>query len=965
MSNLHRRAATFVALSLAFSGCQSNPIDSFICENIGEEFEIVDALILPGAASTLPYQFSPNYEGLSEFPSFALVNAPDWLQIDETSGGLSGTPAVNDVHAGQSFLISICDETDRTRSVFEASLQVEHREAYVPKGAYDFHLHDYDGNPRELRNHLAGDLSGEVIFVQSHAVSPSGNHVEDPDGDHTKSRFAPNVNAWRDAQLLFIPATEEPPTTVDVEVFRGKDSLGVFPMAHPNALLNADTPTEWDIQLSLRAWSVVLPYDQVVDSLSLIFTIDRESAKEKSGALRSENIVMAPATAMILRTLRLGMLTHPETQGGQGLLNDPVGHAADYFQTIPLSTLIAASYADMTLERVMVNSGVIYDIDIQGASPGEGGVHKGDMRENVAKSQVSVGINLANIGVTSHNMSQTYTHGIKQTTNHHAWGMYTDPSSGKHVRIQHGLSGGNGIGTLWNSSGNEASHEWGHGYGLGHYPGVNLTPDGRWTWHHGGDSGWSWHMYRNLFRNGIRRITDNAIRYTSDPMSDGTIDSPISQFTYATSYTARQIQAHLAQYDIPDASSPTGYVRWNPELAGFAPVETTRLPIKEEGVPVATLLGAYDLKSMTAVVYPVFHGNHGNIFDLPEPSANTDEDACWLSVTSLDGSVHTIAVAEKPHQGSNANQFHVNLHAQTQPTAAALLCRFGEETTVLDERSFDPTIPELPPVAKVGGPHGIEQIKTLEIAKLNEALRDVEEDIRFRLAPQLRQIVESYPAEEVLAGLDPLPRESVRRILKDRETASILSAILGFSDAQQWDALRLTETVEAVMKEADILSSPQDWVLSASPLTLDNVFIPTHTNANNRLFTEALSGNIEAIDPLDMWMMDVEGKIHSMREPHLCMDLGYGGVTLLTCRSGSASQAWTQNPENGVLRNVSTGSCIDFDRANNALIPYTCHNNWNQRWSRLNNIEAPWFAVLSGQLLDALLQRIPPTQQTF
>ncbi len=52
---------------------------------------------------------------------------------------------------------------------------------------------------------------------------------------------------------------------------------------------------------------------------------------------------------------------------------------------------------------------------------------------------------------------------------HHARGKYANGES------NHGLSGGNGILTLIDSVGNEFSHEIGHHYGLGHYPGSVET----------------------------------------------------------------------------------------------------------------------------------------------------------------------------------------------------------------------------------------------------------------------------------------------------------------------------------------------------------------------------------------------------------------------------------------------------------------------------------------------------------
>src|SRR5690625_5400247 len=72
---------------------------------------------------------------------------------------------------------------------------------------------------------------------------------------------------------------------------------------------------------------------------------------------------------------------------------------------------------------------------------------------------------------------------------HHAQGEY---SNGTQL---HGLSGGNGMLTLIRSIGNEFSHEIGHHYGLGHYPGRDGDDD-FWTTHHH-DSGWGYIAHRS------------------------------------------------------------------------------------------------------------------------------------------------------------------------------------------------------------------------------------------------------------------------------------------------------------------------------------------------------------------------------------------------------------------------------------------------------------------------------------
>ena len=124
------------------------------------------------------------------------------------------------------------------------------------------------------------------------------------------------------------------------------------------------------------------------------------------------------------------------------------------------------------------------------------------MRENTAKSTFSVGINLANWGVTSASMLSHQQPQLTQTViAHHARGKYTNGDQ------THGLSGGNGMLTLYDSVGNEFSHEIGHHYGLGHYPGSQ-GENMFWAAHHA-DSGWGYIAYRNKMRGNLAWHTRN------------------------------------------------------------------------------------------------------------------------------------------------------------------------------------------------------------------------------------------------------------------------------------------------------------------------------------------------------------------------------------------------------------------------------------------------------------------------
>ena len=138
--------------------------------------------------------------------------------------------------------------------------------------------------------------------------------------------------------------------------------------------------------------------------------------------------------------------------------------------------------AVVNVKEVTLPNGKVYKT----ASTVNGGVYDGDMREQIGKALISTGINLANYGVAdSAGSSQQQPNYFRQTVIHQSVGMYANG------RIRHGYSGGNGMATLHDVHGNEFSHELGHGYGLGHYPGG-----GRWSSHHM-DSGWGYDAFRH------------------------------------------------------------------------------------------------------------------------------------------------------------------------------------------------------------------------------------------------------------------------------------------------------------------------------------------------------------------------------------------------------------------------------------------------------------------------------------
>lgn len=904
-------------------------------------------LNLPNAVAEVSYAFRAEVGSLSGDITYRAKQLPEWASIDPATGEITGNPEADDVSA--KVPVSIEATNGKHTVTLSGSLQVEHTAAYLPNTARDFYSQDFEGNKRGLRNDLSGgELRGEVQFVQTHSVAPA-NNFERNQADETQSKYMPRVTALRDALLLFIPDQSVNPTTVDVEVSLHGEPLMTLAMAHPNALPKSDVTGSQDIQYSTQAWSIRLPWETVRNGLSLRFVADRDSDTSRFGDLPAGNIDIGEASQIVFQSIRLGMLTEPGQENGHYTLRDPVMAATDYFQTMPVSKLVMGSYADTVLDRVILRSGVIYDKAVDGASQVDGDVYSGDMRENVAKSQVSVGINMANFGYTSNHMNQGHPHVFKQITNHHAWGMY------QNGRVSHGLSGGNGIGTLYATWGNEASHEWGHAYGLGHYPGQGLTEDGRWAVHHA-DSGWGYiahrdHMRANLF--GVDEL--DAYNFKRDAMSGGSDGGPFSVYTHYTGYSARIIQNDVARLPLPDTSFPSGYKKWNTTTGQYEDFSSSHPAPIEVGVPVATILGGYDPDSTAAVIYPVFHGNYGNVFELPEPDLNAAGDLCWVEVSNAGGNKKQVSVAPDRHNAGSVNQLHFNLHADFRPTSASLLCRREGNIQTLTQTSFDGSIPDLPPVGMVGQDIGYQQLRAREIAEIEVSLMALDATQFAVMNGELATLVASYTDTELR---DELSTEAWQRLeqLKEQDEATREIAVI-LEQARRAN-LTVSETRSRMLRaltENGLIDSADDLVPSGDVIRGNNLFFDSNLDEGGYV---ALTPLPQDLASTPRWTMDLKGRIHPTATPWECLTPVSGRLGLTLCQADNANQRWQYNEQNQQLRNEGSGRCLDYAHHNTTLITYGCTGSWNQTWSGISVSHNRLLSLLDGALLSEVYKTL-------
>ncbi len=278
-------------------------------------------------------------------------------------------------------------------------------------GFFDF---DKLGLARQIRNDLNGNFSAMVQFAQSHVVNPKNN----------ESQFLPRLTTEKDALLLVTPTLEMgDPEDLNAEIYFNNQLIRTIQLKEPSRIAASDQSNADGrprVQFSKRAWTAALTWDEVRPGLSIRIV---DPVNDKAGDLRAEDIDFAAPGELVVQSIRLGLLTDPPKSTGHYMLLEPEKAGTDYFQTIPAARMIVSKYEDMKLDRVMVASGVIYD----SVSATTGDAYSGDMRENTAKSTFSMGINLANWGMTSSSMqSQEQPQVTQSVVIHHARGNYSN-----------------------------------------------------------------------------------------------------------------------------------------------------------------------------------------------------------------------------------------------------------------------------------------------------------------------------------------------------------------------------------------------------------------------------------------------------------------------------------------------------------------------------------------------------------
>lgn len=419
---------------------------------------------------------------------------------------------------------------------------------------------------------------------------------------------------------------------------------------------------------SNNTWSVVLPEYCILPKMS-IHLIQGDGAR--AGVLK--NIRVSAPTHLMINTIDIGMLTTP--RGEFAFAKDPEAHR-EYFQTVPISKMIINQYAPVHLPEVMLPDGTLLtDYD-----PSEGGWHTGTMRERIGKGLISHGINLANYGINSASNvgGDNHPFTVAQLAAHNSRGKYANG-----IQV-HGGSGGAGLVTLDRSIGNEFSHEVGHNYGLGHYPGGfkgSVHRDASEI-----NSTWGWDMDHNRFiPNFYLSYHDDACldgecqppfhgnQFGFDAMAGGGPFSEFNRFTLHTPYCAADIQRFLENKAVFSADSPTGFRKWSSDSMRLEPY-VNKIPVYKKSISAPIENGGDSLTAAALsvlledceVVNISIYNNHWNQ-NITVPSAShknhgrilrINHDADYSSIMTINNQSVTISYGFRKSYTSDGSQWN-------------------------------------------------------------------------------------------------------------------------------------------------------------------------------------------------------------------------------------------------------------------------------------------------------------------
>ena len=550
-------------------------------------------------------------------------------------------------------------------------------------------------------------VNGMIDLLQTHGSI----QIMKGDYDLPREAYLPPNNPEFDGKYVVFTSISNKDTTV----YYGKDEELNAISTNENNLIFLNRNGVWlewsdalysKIKYGKNFWSATIPQEYVLPGMSLTF-----KNGEKIGS--TLEVEIGAPTELVLHTIDIGMLVEPR---GKLDFQDNIKCQEEYYQRIPVSRLIITQYEPIHLKEVVLYDGTTYT----NQSTDTGDIHNGDMREQIGKTLISTGINMANLGIHSTDgpskakTANPYYKTANWYTIHNSQGRYSNGI------VKHGASGGGTIVTIIKTCrANEFSHELAHNWN-GHYPNGFDGSVHRSSEYYG--STWGWNSDLNVFLPNFQKSVtgeDQCLcetnksgeetckcqesflghQFGKDAMAGGggPMYPSISYFTMHTPYVLYRIQngdgtgkkgegIGLEKYATWDKTSPTGLIKWDTECNCMKPWSVTpeedetdypRKPVNI-GIPVTTLVGFYDPElTMRTYIYPALHGSYGNVFedDSEEEISKIIENGCHASVRNAKDEEKKFALKDFRQDGENMNKFHINIAETFEPVTIMINCR--------------------------------------------------------------------------------------------------------------------------------------------------------------------------------------------------------------------------------------------------------------------------------------------------
>jgi hypothetical protein len=524
-----------------------------------------------------------------------------------------------------------------------------------------------------------GGFEGRLEFGQTHLIASD------------ETRIAPALTAGREALVLFTPESEAGEgADVRVAVTLGETLLYVLRARPPSEIPGLLEQQLTSVPLepySRSAWSFILPYRAVTEGVRL-----RIGVRDEAGLFVFEHQLTDLAPPHIYTISRTKMVLFGEP-GDPTETAEAHKLAHDFFSVSPAASLRFVDALPWRLDEIVVRTAdgprlVHNEAERLAATDGRN-------RYGLFRHHISFRHNLANTGrglnFTGESEGNNSPFGFGTSVGM-GWlrdqnGNYRDINNG-------GVAGGwTGWSALWlGECANVFVHEVGHSMTFAHFTdgtanrwgiGDEYPQDGTNVASHP----WGYDSGRRLIRTWYRVNRNGPVRNDQglvgkrDPMNGGEGANAVTCFPQYTAFHARKGQRFMRyRPTLRRVDGVPGAYLWNDETHLYDPYEVParHQPVVAVEVPVMLVTGTLGNAAEACQTYPPIHAASGNVFALPDPTADDLDESFdgaryFLEVDFDEAPTRRALIAVGEITDTTMYRYSVNLAADDRPTAVRLM----------------------------------------------------------------------------------------------------------------------------------------------------------------------------------------------------------------------------------------------------------------------------------------------------